>query len=272
MAPRSGAEVLDGRPDVMRDRTYLGTCALLFLASAGGTIYWCGSMSGGMPMPGGWTMSMAWMRMPGQTWTGAVASFMGMWVLMMVAMMLPSLVPMLSAYRASLHHSPATRLGRLTAVAGAGYFLVWAAVGAVAYPLGLVLAAAEMRWQPLARSVPIATGAVLLLAGCLQLTAWKARQLGHCRAAPVCRGSPPPDAVSAGRHGLRLGVRCSLCCSGLMMILFVTGVMDLGAMAMVAAAITLERLAPRPEWVARATGAVAIVAGAAVLVRALHQA
>ena len=52
-------------------------------------------------MPGGWTMSMAWMRMPGQTWLGFAASFLGMWVAMMVAMMLPSLVPMLWRYRAS---------------------------------------------------------------------------------------------------------------------------------------------------------------------------
>jgi predicted metal-binding membrane protein len=55
-----------------------------------------------MPMPGGWTMSIAWMRMPGQTWPGAVASFLGMWVVMMVAMMLPSLVPMLWRYRQTL--------------------------------------------------------------------------------------------------------------------------------------------------------------------------
>jgi hypothetical protein len=56
--------------------------ALLFAASAAATIVWCTSMSamGRMPMPGGWTMSMAWMRMPGQTWPGAAASFLGMWV------------------------------------------------------------------------------------------------------------------------------------------------------------------------------------------------
>ena len=61
---------------------FLGVSALLFAASAAVTIVWCASMSamGGMPMPGGWTMSMAWMRMPGQTWPGAAASFLGMWL------------------------------------------------------------------------------------------------------------------------------------------------------------------------------------------------
>src|SRR6266404_10001574 len=82
-------------------RAFFGISALLFAISAAATIGWCASMSdmGEMPMPGGWTMSMAWMRMPGQTWLGAAASFLGMWVVMMVAMMLPSLVPMLWRYR-----------------------------------------------------------------------------------------------------------------------------------------------------------------------------
>jgi hypothetical protein len=54
-------------------QVFFGVAALLFAASAALTIAWCASMSamGEMPMPGGWTMSMAWMRMPGQTWPGA---------------------------------------------------------------------------------------------------------------------------------------------------------------------------------------------------------
>ena len=50
-------------------------------------------------MPGGWSMSMAWMRTGEQTWPGVAASFLGMWAVMMMAMMLPSLVPMLGRYR-----------------------------------------------------------------------------------------------------------------------------------------------------------------------------
>jgi predicted metal-binding membrane protein len=84
-------------------RAFFGASALLFAAIATVTIDWCASMSaiGEMPMPGGGTMSMAWMRVPGQTWPGAAASFVGMWVVMMVAMMLPCLVPMLWRYRPS---------------------------------------------------------------------------------------------------------------------------------------------------------------------------
>ena len=92
-------------------RAFFGVSALLFAASAAVTIVWCASMSamGEMPMPGGWTMSMAWMRMPGQTWPGAAASFLGMWVVMMVAMMLPSLVPMLWRYRQAVGRTDAPR-------------------------------------------------------------------------------------------------------------------------------------------------------------------
>src|SRR5579864_2445514 len=103
-----------------RDSASFGVSALLFAASAAVTAVWCGSMPsmGRMPMPGGWTMSMTWMRMPGQTWAGAAASFVGMWVVMMVAMMLPSLMPMLWHYRQAVGRAGETRLGRLTAVVG----------------------------------------------------------------------------------------------------------------------------------------------------------
>jgi len=57
-----------------------------------------------------------------------------------------------------------------------------------------------------------------------------------------------------------------------MAILLVTGVMDLGAMALVAAAITVERLAPSPERAARATGVVIVAAGAVVIARGLRPA
>src|SRR5216117_1322057 len=195
---------------------FFGVSALLFAASAAVTIVWCASMSamGGMPMPGGWTMSMAWMRMPGQTWPGAAASFLGMWVVMMVAMMLPSLVPMLWRYRQAVGRTGETRLGRLSALVGVGYFVVWIVFGMAAFPLGVALAAIEMQQPALARAVPIVVGVVVLIAGCLQLTAWKARHLAYCREAPGRGRTLPADAGTAWRHGLRLGLHCSHCCGG----------------------------------------------------------
>jgi predicted metal-binding membrane protein len=251
-------------------QAFLGVSALLFAASAAVTILWCGSMSamGEMPMPGGWTMSMAWMRMPGQTWPGAGVSFLGMWVVMMVAMMLPSLVPMLWRYRQAAGRPGERHLGPLTALVGVGYFFVWTVFGLAAFPLGVALAAVEMRQPALARAVPLAVGGVVLMAGSLQLTAWKARHLACCREAPGRGRTLPADAGTAWRHGLRLGLHCSTCCGGLMAVLLVIGVMDLRAMAVVTAAITVERLAPAGERVARATGAVVIGAGLFLIAQA----
>ena len=141
------------------------------------------SAMSGMPMPGGWTMSMTWMRMPGQTWPGTAASFLGMWVVMMVAMMLPSLVPVLGRYRRVVPTTSDTRLGLLTALVGVGYFFVWAVFGVFAFVLGAALAAMEMGQPLLARAVPIATGVVAIITGALQFTAWKARYLACCRSA-----------------------------------------------------------------------------------------
>jgi predicted metal-binding membrane protein len=251
-------------------RAFFGVSALLFAASAAMTIVWCASMSamGEMPMPGGWTMSMAWMLMPGQTWPGAAASFLGMWVVMMVAMMLPSLVPMLWRYRQAVGRTGETRLGRLTVLVGVGYFFVWTAFGIAAFLLGVALAAVEMQLPALARAVPITVGVVVLIAGALQFTAWKAHHLACCREAPGRGRKLLADAGTAWRHGLRLGLHCSYCCAGLTAILLVIGVMDLRAMAVVTAAITAERLAPTGEYVARAIGAVVIGAGLFLIAQA----
>jgi predicted metal-binding membrane protein len=252
-------------------RVFFGVSALLFAASAAVTIVWCASMSamGEMPMPGGWTISMAWMRMCGQTWLNAAASFIGMWVAMMVAMMLPSLAPMLWRYRQALGR---TGPGWMTALVGIGYFFVWAVFGMAAFAMGSALAALEMQVPALARTVPIASGVVVVIAGALQFTAWKAHHLSCCRAAPG-RGcmlqALQANAGTAWRHGLRLGLHCSTCCAGLTAILLVIGVMDLRVMAAVTAAISVERLAPEGERMARAIGAVVVVTGLVMLVRAM---
>ena len=92
-------------------RVFLGVSAIVFAASAAKTIASCASMAamGEMAMPGGWALSMVWMRMPGQSWSGAAASFVGMWVVMMVAMMLPSLTSMLWRYGQAIGAAGATR-------------------------------------------------------------------------------------------------------------------------------------------------------------------
>ena len=137
------------------------------------------------------------------------------------------------------------------------------------FPLGAALAAIEMQQPALARAVPTATGVVVLIAGALQFSAWKAHHLACCREASAsARAEISASFGEAWRHGLRLGLHCSSCCAGLMAILLVIGVMDLRAMAVVTAAITVERLAPAGERVAQAIGAVVLVAGLFLIARA----
>jgi predicted metal-binding membrane protein len=266
----ASAEPGVGTGRVSSRRAFLGVSALLFVVSAAVTVIRCRSMSatGQMPMPGGWTLSMAWMRMPGQTWVSAAASFLGMWAVMMVAMMLPSLVPMLLAYRQALRLSRERRLDELSALAGAGYFFVWTSLGMAAFALGVALAAAFMRLPALARAVPTAVGVVVLIAGALQFTPWKARRLDCCREAAWFDSMLPTDFGGAWRYGLRLGLHCTYCCAGLTAILLVCGVMDVRVMAVVTAATTVERLAPDGGRVARLIGAALVGVGLLLIERA----
>jgi predicted metal-binding membrane protein len=251
------------------NQAFLGVAALLFVASAATTIAWCASMSamGGMPMPGGWTMSMAWMRMPGQSWVDAAAMFLGMWIVMMVAMMLPSLAPILWRYRQAVATTGETRLGRLTVLASIGYFFVWTVIGAVVFSVGAAVSALAMSRPAVAHVAPIAAGAVVLVAGWLQFTQWKMRHLACCRPPLDGARTLASDAAAAYRYGVRLGLHCAKCCGGLIAILLVVGVMDLVAMAIVAAAITVERVLPAGERVARIMGVVIIAIGLLLIAR-----
>jgi predicted metal-binding membrane protein len=200
------------------------------------------------------------MRMSGEPWPGAAVSFLGMWVAMTAAMMLPSLAPALWRYRRTVPSAGGARLALLIALAGLGYFVVWAASGVVALPLGTLLA----------RATPVAVGAVVSIAGACQLTAWKARRLACCRHAPPLGRALPADAGTAWRHGVRLGLDCVRCCANLMAISLAVGIMDLRTMAAVGAAITVERLAPAGERAARAVGAVVVGAGLLLIARAVQ--
>ena len=180
-----------------------------------------------------------WMRMPGQSWPGAEASFLGMWLAMMAAMMLPSLLPILLRY------------SRLQAAQIAiGYFAVWTLLGAAIFPLGAAMT--DLPWPA------ATTGIVVLAAGGLQFTTWKARHLAHCRTlSPRDRG--------AWRQGVRLGLHCCCGCAGPTAVLLAAGVMNFGAMALVTLAITVERLFPAGGRTVRFLGGVALAAGTALI-------
>jgi predicted metal-binding membrane protein len=160
------------------------------------------------------------------------------------------------------------RPGRLTALAGLGYFCVWTVLGMVTFPLGVALSALQMQSPALARAAPIGIGLVFLVVGALQFTAWKANHLARCRQSPHCGCALQAGGAAAWRHGLQMGLHCSTCCAGLTLILLVVGVMDLRAMAAVTAGITVERLAPGAQRVARIVGAVVVAGGLLLIARA----
>ena len=228
-------------------------------------------MAGGMPMPGGWTMSMGWMVMPGQSILAAAAMFLTMWTVMMVAMMLPSVLPVVLLYRGLA----AARRARQVSIAPeavllAGYFVVWAAFGLVAFGIGLWFAGLTMQHDAVSRAVPLLSGAVLILAGVYQVTPLKRVCLRHCR-------SPVSFFTSGWREGwlgtFRLGVHhgsyCAACCWALMAIQLVVGVMNLWMMAAIAGAIAVEKSWRHGERFAIAFGIGVMIAGAIQLTSVL---
>ena len=155
-----------------------------------------------------------------------------MWAAMMVPMMLPSLV-------LRLHARPLPA----AVVAAVAYFLVWTLFGAAIYP--------PTMYVPVGRYA----AAAFVVAGFVQLTPWKVRLLDRCRT---------DCSDVAWRDGLRMGLDCSLCCTGYVLVLLVTGMMNWAAMILVTVAITAERLLPRPALLARIFGVVLIACAAFV--------
>jgi predicted metal-binding membrane protein len=249
----------------------LVTAAVVTAACWVATVRGGRAMAGSMPMPGGWAMSMAWMPMPGQTALGAALMFLGMWEVMMIAMMLPSAMPMVLLHRrVRLVRAPAGERVAPETVLLCGYFAVWLLFGVIAYLGGVVLATAAMRSPAVSRAVPAATGLALVVSGVWQCTPWKLRCLAHCRSplSFVAQGWRP-GWRGAFRLGLHHGAYCAACCWALMAMQLAVGVMNLAAMVGIALVIFVEKVWRRGDRLATAVGVVAIVAGAAQLVAIL---
>jgi predicted metal-binding membrane protein len=249
---------------------FIGFAALLFAFSAKATVTRCLAMTamGGMPMPGGWTLSTVWTRMPGQSWPGTAAVFIVMWVTMMTVMMLPAVTPALWRYRVAVGRSGTAFPNLCAGLAAAGYFFVWIAAGLAVFPAGAMLAELEMRIPTLARAVPLIAGMSVVAAGALQFTAWKKRWLACCRKGHGRNRRRHANPAAACLYGCELGVHCLRCCAGFTLAMLALGAMDLWVMAAVTVAIAAERRASHAERIAQSSGVVMIGAGLLCVARA----
>jgi predicted metal-binding membrane protein len=199
-----------------------------------------------------------------QPWTaGLIGLTLLMWAVMMVAMMVPTAVPMTLVYAAV--GRKAAREGRPVAptfVFVAGYLAIWIlfSVAATAAQWGLDRAA--LLSPAMVSASPVLGGALLIGAGVYELTPYKRACLSHCRA-PAHFISRHWRGGSAGafRMGLGLGAYCLGCCWIVMGLLFVGGVMNLLWIAAIAVFILLEKTVPFGETGGRVVGAAMILAG-----------
>jgi predicted metal-binding membrane protein len=266
-ADRGAPGIPSGVSVVAAGRTFLAICIVLFIASTTATVAISRAMAemGEVPMAGSWSMSTAWTPLCGGSWTAAAGAFLGMWAIMMTAMMLPSCMPVLWRLREHVAQAGEAQPGLFAALAGLAYLFVWSTLGLAVFIGGALLLEVALRWPLLARAVPFVAGLAVIAAGLFQSSRWKRVMLSHCANAAVNR----VGGAAAIGQGLRLGLACCASCAGLTTLLLVGGVMDLRGMAVVALAITAERLASAGERVARSVGAVMLGAGVVQLAQAL---
>ena len=255
-----------------RNRIALALAALITAGAWVLTVRSAASMAMSMPMPGGWSMSMAWMGMPGSSAVARALMFLAMWDVMMVAMMLPSVMPAALLHGKVIENrihqgEPAGGSQMLLLV---GYFAVWTVFGGAAYLAGTAISRAAMTFVQVSKLVPVATGATLVVAGLYQLTSLKRACLQHCRS-PLHFFSTRRlrGAADSLMFGLHHGAYCALCCWGLMAIQLALGVMSLPLMAAVAGVIFIEKQWTHGERFAQLVGVVTIVAGVLVGVESL---
>jgi predicted metal-binding membrane protein len=161
---------------------------------------------------------------------GGLGWYLGVWVTMTAAMMLPSAVP---AARHVARLAPRVP----TLLFTAGYLAVWAGYGLLAYGVFRLVTSFDIDWLAWDRGGPYAAGVVIVVAGLYELTPLKRVSLRCCRSTP--RGG------NALRSGLAHGADCVGCSGALMAVLFVLGAMSLFWMAVVAVAIFAEKVLPR---------------------------
>lgn len=229
-------------------RGRLGLVALL-LALAGVGWWWTADQMHGMDA-GPWTD------------LGTLGWFLGVWVVMMAAMMFPSIAPTIALYsRMTRQRSPLLPL-----LFAAGYLLTWVAAGLLAFLIALIAAHSlgdVFAWNRAGQSL---AGATIVIAAVYELTPLKDVCLGKCRSPlGVLLGSWRDGWSGALRMGAKNGAWCVGCCWALMASLFALGLMSIVWMALVAALIAIEKTVPWRRAATYTTAAVLLTLGVLLL-------
>jgi predicted metal-binding membrane protein len=236
------------RPAWTASRARLGLIALLFALAV---VAWWSSASRMSGMDDG----------PG-TALGALGWFLGVWVVMMAAMMFPSVAPTVALYaQMAKRRAPVAPL-----LFAAGYLVTWTGAGLLAYGVfdaGRALLGDQLTWSGAGRWI---AGGTLTVAAAYELTPAKDLCLSKCRS-PLgfLLGSWRDGLGGAFTMGARNGAWCVGCCWALMASLFALGVMSLAWMAFVAALIALEKTVPWGRTVTWGTAALLLVVGVLLL-------
>jgi predicted metal-binding membrane protein len=200
--------------------------------------------------------------MAGMTGTMGLSlpAFVGMWTLMMAAMMLPSVAPVASMYQRSVRSWRPLRLAGFTG----GYLLAWAGAGIPAFLLTALVAQLVDDHPAWATAVAVT---VFAACGVYQLTPLKSRCLKHCRSALslLLHYGSYQGALRDVRAGAHHGAWCLGCCWSLMALFVVVGVMNLTAMVVLAAVVLAEKLWVHGELLARAVGVAALALAVTVI-------
>jgi len=225
------------------------------------------AMSDMSAMPG---MSITMPDMHPWSWI-EFATLVVMWMVMMVAMMIPAAAPMILTF-ATVHRrrTDEGKPGVATAIFALGYLLVWGVFSIAAAAGQAVLHAQALLSTEMAAATPMFAGALLVAAGVFQWTPLKRACLSTCR-------SPLSFLMSRWREGragslvmgVHHGLYCLGCCWALMGLLFVAGVMNLLWVAGIAIIVLIEKVTPRGDLFARLAGVVLAAAGMVLAARAV---
>ena len=221
---------------------------------AAGMVAGKAAMSAAMPMTNAWTAA------------DAVSMFL-MWAVMMVAMMLPSVSPMVLLYaRTARHRTSLGRTGAPVALFVTGYLIAWIGFSLLATLVNWALHRAGFLTSAMGTVTGWISGLVLIAAGVYQWTPLKNACLTHCRS-PIGFLADHWREGRAGAitMGVHHGAYCVGCCWLLMALVFVLGVMNLVWIAALTAFVLLEKLGPRGPLVSRLTGGVLVAWGAWLL-------